>query len=57
MLDNFAVEVDMGNPSVGMPCTGEDSCTGYVFVVYVFQQEVDFVSVHRYEDAVIESFR
>lgn len=57
MLDNFSVEVDMGNPSVGMPCTGEDSCTGYVFVVYVFQQEVDFVSVHRYEDAVIESFR
>lgn len=50
MLDNFVVEVDMGDPSVGMPCMCEDSYTGYVFVVYVFQQEVDFVSVHRYED-------
>lgn len=57
MLDDFAVEVDMCNPSGGMPCTCEESCTGQAYVVYVFQEEVDFVSGHLYEDAVIVSFR
>lgn len=57
MLNNFAVEVDMGDPSGGMPGTGEDSCTGQAYVVYVFQEEIDFVSCHFYEDAVVVSFR
>lgn len=57
MLDDFAVEVDMGDSSCGTPGTCEDSCTGQAYVVYVFQEEVDFVSCHFYEDAVVVSFR
>lgn len=58
MFDNFAVEVDVGYPFVRrMSGTGQDSYTGYAYVVYVFQQVVDFVSCHFYEDAVVVSFR
>ena len=57
MFNDFAVEIYMGDSSGGMPCTCEDSCTGQAYVVYVFQEEVDFVSVHLYEDAVVVSFR
>lgn len=58
MSNDFAVEINMGNPFVRrMPGTGEDSYTGQAYVVYVFQQVVDFVSCHLYEDAVVVSFR
>lgn len=56
--DYFAVEVDVGYPFVSrMSGAGQDSYTGYAYVVYVFQQVVDFVSGHLYEDAVVVSFR
>lgn len=57
MFNDFAVEIYMCDPSSGMPCTCEDSCTGQAYVVNVFQEEVDFISCHFYEDAVIVSFR
>lgn len=57
MPDDFAVEVDMCDPVFLFPGAREDSRTGQAYVVYVFQEEVDFVSGHLDEDAVVVSFR
>lgn len=57
MLDDFAVEVDMGYPVFLVSGASQDSCTGQAYIVYVFQQVVDFISGHLYEDAVVVSFR
>lgn len=35
VLDDFAVEVDMGDPVLLVPGAGEDSRTGYALVVYI----------------------
>jgi len=56
MLDDFAVEIYMGYPVFLFPGPCEDSCTGQAYVVDVFEQVVDFVSGHPYEDAVVIPF-
>lgn len=57
MPDDFAVEVDMGYLVFLVSGACEDSCTGQAYIVYVFQQVVDFISGHFDEDAVVVSFR